>query len=577
MRADTTSTLPSSLVAALNGVVTDWEDGVRLARLWAGDARLWTGADEGAWLGWLRVTTDHLQMPDRLARVSPARLADDFDDALLLGMGGSSLCPDVLRESFDQVPGAPRLQVLDSTDPDQVRSCEERLTLDRTLVIVSSKSGTTLETHLLFQYFFSRIQASVAPGRAGERFVAITDPGSELEELATERRFRAVFHGASSIGGRYSALSNFGMVPASVIGIDIGTLLRRADDMRGQCDEHVPVRVNPGAMLGLTLGAAAQAGCDKLTFVASPTVARFGDWVEQLVAESTGKEGRGVILVTGETLSEPDRYGRDRIFVYLRDEQGIDPRHDTALDRLAEAGHPVLRISMRDRYDLGAEFFRWEFATSVLGAVLRINPFDQPGVEASKLEARKLTQAFEIAGALPTEAPLAADQSSGIAVYADAANEEAVGRRGSSSVAGIVAAHCDRLSEGDYFAVLAYIEMSEAYMMQLQELRHSVRDATGHATCIGFGPRYLHSTGQMHKGGPNTGVFLQITCEDAADIAVPEHAYTFGVVKAAQARGDLTVLGLRGRKAIRLHIAGDVGEGLRSITEMVKHGVEGRS
>ena len=577
MRADTTSTLPPRLMAALNDLVADWEDGVRLARLWAGDASLWTGADEGAWLGWLRITTDQLATTDQLTGVSPTRLADDFDDALLLGMGGSSLCPDVLRESFDPVPGAPRLHVLDSTDPAQIRACEGRLALDRTLVIVSSKSGTTLESKLLFQYFFERIQTCVAPGRAGERFVVVTDPGSELEAVATERRFREVFHGAPSIGGRYSALSNFGMVPAAVIGLDTEALLQRADDMRAQCDEHVPVRLNPGAMLGLTLGVAAQAGRDKLTFVASPTVTRFGDWVEQLVAESTGKQGRGVIPVTGEALGEPESYARDRIFVYLRDEQGLDPRHDTALERLAEAGHPVLRISMADRYDLGAEFFRWEFATAVLGAVLRVNPFDQPGVEASKVEARKLTRAFEVAGALPTESPLAVDQPAGIAVYADAANQAALGHAGSSSVAEIVAAHCARLSEGDYFAVLAYIEMNETHTMQLQELRHSVRDATGNATCIGFGPRYLHSTGQIHKAGPNSGVFLQITCDVGVDIPVPERALTFGVVEAAQARGDLAVLGVHGRRAIRLHIAGDVRQGLQSVTAMVKQGVESRS
>ena len=559
-------------MTALNGVVADWEQGVKLARLWAGDANVWTGADEGEWLGWLRITTDQLQTAERLIRVSPDHLARDFDDVLLLGMGGSSLCPDVLRESFGGVPGAPQFHVLDSTDPTQILSCEQRLALDRTLLIVSSKSGTTLESNLLFHYFFDRVQTCVAPGRAGERFIAVTDPGSELEEVATARGFREVFHGVPSIGGRYSALSNFGMVPAAVIGIDVETLLRRADDMRAQCDEHVPVRLNPGAMLGLTLGVAAQAGRDKLTIVASPTVARFGDWVEQLVAESTGKEGRGIIPVSGETLGTPDNYARDRIFVYFRDEQGFDSRHDTALDRLSEAGHPVLRISMRDRYDLGAEFFRWEFATAVLGAVLGINPFDQPGVEASKVEARRLTQAFEVAGRLPTDAPLAADDVTGVSVYADAANEAVVGG-GGSGVAEMVAAHCTRLSESDYFSILAYIEMSEGHSMQLQELRQSVRDATGNATCVGFGPRYLHSTGQVHKEGPNTGVFLQITCDDAADIAVPNHAYTFGVVKAAQARGDFTVLGLRGRRAIRLHIAGNVQEGLRNITAMVKQGV----
>ena len=569
------TTLPDSLIEALNRAVSDWEDGGKLAGLWSGDADLWTGADEAQWLGWLRITTRQVADSDRLACLSPSRLGGDFDDILLLGMGGSSLCPDVLRESFGDITGAPRLHVIDSTDPAQILASEQRVTLDRTLFIVSSKSGTTLESHILMQYFLDRVQGSVASGRVGERFIAVTDPGSALEEVAIARGFREVFNGIPSIGGRYSALSDFGIVPAAAMGIDVHTLLRRADRMRAQCIETVPVRLNPGAMLGLTLGVAAQAGRDKLTVVASPAVQSFGAWVEQLVAESTGKQGRGVIPVDGEALGPPEDYGSDRIFVYVRDEEGFDPHHDTALDRLTDSGHPVLRIAIRDRYDLGAEFFRWEFATSVLGAVLRINPFDQPDVEASKAATRELTQAHETVGGLPTQTPLAEDRDAGLTVFADATNAAALGRS-TGGVADIIDAHCDRLSEGDYFAILAYVEMSEAHVDLLQTLRHCVRDATGNATSVGFGPRYLHSTGQAHKGGPNTGLFLQITCDDADDIDVPGHRYTFGVVKAAQARGDLAVLGSRGRRAIRLHITGDVQRGLQRIAALVGRSVQRR-
>ena len=575
MTSGAMTTLPASLMAAVSHAITDWEDGVRLARLWAGEAALWTGADEGEWLGWLRLPTDQSADLSRLQSVSSARLADDFDDALLVGMGGSSLCPDVFRKTFRDISGALKLHVLDSTDPAQILACERRLDLSRTLFIVSSKSGTTLESNLLFRYFFHRVESRVAHGRVGERFIAVTDPGSSLDDLAREYCFREVFHGRSNIGGRYSALSDFGIVPAAAAGIDVDRLLARAAQMQRRCDEHVPVRLNPGAMLGLTLGVAALTGRDKLTLVTSQTVAAFGGWVEQLVAESTGKEGRGIIPIEGERLAEPDAYPTDRVFVQVRDEEAIDPEQDEALDRLAGGGHPVLRISLQDRYDIAAEFFRWEFATAVMGALLHVNPFDQPDVEASKAEARALTQAFDASGALPAERPLATDVHSGLAVFADAANATVVGRA-AATVSEIVTAHCARLTDGDYFGVLAYIEMNELHATLLQELRHGIRDATGNATCVGFGPRFLHSTGQAHKGGPNTGVFLQITCDDEPDVGVPGESYTFGAVKAAQAQGDLRVLGSRGRKAIRVHISGDLAEGLREVVALVNRAVGAR-
>lgn len=571
------------LRAAVDGAVDDWENGAKVGRLWAGDSTLWTGADEDRWLGWLRILDDPKGV-DELEGVSAAALGGVFDDALVLGMGGSSLCPEVLGLSFGPLPGAPRLHVLDSTDPSQIRSYAARLSLDRTVFIVSSKSGTTLESSILMRYFLDRVAAVVPPGTAGERFVAVTDPGSELERFAAEHEFRHVFHGVSSIGGRYSALSHFGMVPASIMGIDVGRIMDRAREMRARCTEDVPVAENPGAMLGLALGTAAQEGRDKMTFVASPALRSLGTWVEQLLAESTGKGGQGVIPIDGEALAAPDTYGDDRVFVYVRDERDPDMTQDEGLWRLSQAGLPVLRIPVRDRYDLGAEFFRWEFATAVAGALLQVNPFDQPDVEASKVATRRLTSAFESAGQLPEESPLCVDGDVGLSIFADGRNAAALRALGALSsddadrgdlVGDVMAAHCGRIGEGDYFAILAYVEMSDAHQAALQELRHVIRDATGRATCLQFGPRFLHSTGQAYKGGPNSGVFLQVTSDDPDDLDVPGQRYTFGVVKAAQARADLAVLGERNRRAIRVHLSGDVQTGLERLATVVRQSVGG--
>ena len=331
----------------------------------------------------------------------------------------SSLCPEVLGLSFGRLPEAPRLHVLDSTDPSQIRACTERLALDRTLFIVSSKSGTTLESNILMQFFLDRVSALALRGTVGERFCAVTDPGSELEHFAIDQGFRKVFHGWPSIGGRYSALSHFGLVPASAMGIDVARLIARAEKMRARCAAAVPVRQNPGAMLGLALGAAAQAGRDKMTFVASPGLRSLGTWVEQLVVESTGKGGQGIIPVDGEALAAPDSYGGDRLFVYVRDDVAADPTQDQAFSRLTEAGVPVLWLSVHGPYDLGGEFFRWEFATAVAGAQLRLNPFDEPDVEASKVETRRLTSTHETAGQLPEEIPVCVDTDTGLSVFAD--------------------------------------------------------------------------------------------------------------------------------------------------------------
>ena len=561
--------LGPALDAALAESIRAWARSGMVRRLWAKDAGVWTGGDEARWLGWLDVATVEAPL-EALAALTREVGAAGLTDVLLLGMGGSSLCPEVLSRVLGPVAGAPVLHVLDSTDPAQIRRTESRLDLSRTLCIVSSKSGTTLEPTILTEYFLDRVRQRVGAEEAGSRFVAVTDPGSVLEVIARAAQFRQVWHGVPAVGGRFSALSNFGLVPAAVCGVDVPALLVRARAMAGRCGPAEPPDRNPGVRLGLALGAAAGQGRDKVTLVLSPPIRDLGSWLEQLLAESTGKAGRGLIPVTDEEIGPPSVYGDDRFFVYLRLEAEPDRAQDVAMARLADAGHPVLELVLRDRLDIGAEFFRWEIATAVCGAVLGINPFDQPDVEASKVATQELTAAYESAGAFPVETPLA--WTEGMTLYADARNTETL-RAVTGTPAGVeplLAAHVARVAPGDYFAVLAYVDRSETHRRVLQRLRHAVRDARGVATCVGFGPRFLHSTGQAFKGGAATGVFLQVTCDEAADLPIPGRGYTFGVVQAAQALGDLQVLAARGRRALRVHLGSDVTAGLERLTDMVQ-------
>ena len=558
------TSVPAPLVDAVERLAVDWVSDDRMTRLWAGDASLWTGAGEGEWLGWLHVVGAQRARVGELRALQREVLEQGFEHAVLLGMGGSSLCPEVLRRSFGRLAGAPDLRVLDSTDPAQVRSVEQGLDVERTLFIVSSKSGTTLEPDIFLRYFAERARGR--PGPVGSRFVAVTDPGSPLERLAVGEGFRHVFHGVPSIGGRYSALSDFGLVPAAVMGLDVGALLDRAEALRSACLPSGSLRANPGALLGLTLGAAVRAGRDKVTFVIAPAYRSLGAWLEQLLAESTGKDGTGLVPVDGETVGTCDLYGDDRLFVHLRDEALPDPGADQAVAALEQAGHPVVRLDLRDPYDLGAEFFRWELATAVAGAVLGINPFDQPDVEASKVETRRLTAAYEAGAALPDEPPLA--RYGQLVLYAAPAGGAPAAEAEDGSLEALLAAHCRRAGSGDYLALLAYVERSAANERVLQRVRHALRSRFRVATCVGFGPRFLHSTGQVHKGGPNSGVFIQITCDDPADVPVPGRRYSFGVVKAAQARGDLQVLAARGRRALRLHVTGNLLDGLNRLADL---------
>ena len=565
-----TWSLPGDLDTLVRATLREWRERDSVERLWARDAALWTGGDEARWLGWLDVVERQQARIGELRRLAQDARQAGFAHVLLLGMGGSSLCPEVLRMTFGTVPGWPELHVLDSTDPAQVRAFEARVDLARTLCVVSSKSGTTLEPNIFKQHFFARVQQAVGPDKAGAHFVAITDPGSKLEQTARADRFRHVLFGEPAIGGRYSALSDFGLAPAALMGLDLARLLERARAMARACAAGVPAEENPGAALGVVLGTLGARGRDKVTLVTSPGVAGLGAWLEQLLAESTGKAGKGLIPVDREPLGPPEVYGADRLFVYLRLQSAPDSAQDRAVGRLEGAGQAVVRIAVPDPDHVGAEFFRWEFATAVAGAVLRINPFDQPDVEASKVATRRLTDEVERTGRLPAETPFA--EADGIRLFADPRNAGELAR-GGRTLAGVLGAHLDRIGPGDYAALLGYVEMTAAHDAALQAIRARLRDRYRVATCVGFGPRFLHSTGQAYKGGPNTGVFLQVTCDDAADLPVPGQRYTFGVVKAAQARGDFEVLAERGRRALRAHLGPDVGAGLRTLERAVAQAV----
>jgi transaldolase/glucose-6-phosphate isomerase len=556
--------LEKSLQGEVDKLADKWRAEGKVRRLHQRDANLWTGDEEDQWLGWLDVADEQLRDLERFTTLGEDVRKAGFRDAVLLGMGGSSLGPEVLAESLGSAPGFPTLHVLDSTSPAQIRAVEAQIDPAQTLFIVSSKSGTTLEPNVLMDYFRARVAAVLDAERAAERFIVVTDPGSSLHKLATGDGVRAVFDGVPTIGGRYSVLSPFGMVPLAVMGHDVRGFLERTEMMMRSCGPDVPPQENPGVRLGLVLGALGQRGRDKVTIAASPAVADFGAWAEQLIAESTGKLGKGLIPIAGEPLGPPEVYGTDRVFIYVRHPASADPAQDRAVAALEAAGHPLVRIEIAGPGLLGQEFFRWEIATAVAGAVLGINPFDQPDVEASKVATRELTDAAEKRGALPSETPVF--RANGIALFTDEGNAGALRQAGANStLESWLRAHLSRLHAGDYFATLAYVARNPANIAVLQALRTQVRDRKHVATCAEFGPRFLHSTGQAYKGGPNTGVFLQITAGEGPDLPVPGRKATFGMIQAAQARGDFRVLAERGRRVLRAHIAGEVTAGLAEI------------
>jgi transaldolase / glucose-6-phosphate isomerase len=559
--------LPDEVEKDVQTALEDWRKAGKVRRLWAADASLWTEEDEANWLGWLSIVDRQLKGVAHLQAFADDVKQAGFKDVLLLGMGGSSLGPEVFGETFGSKPGFPKLHVLDSTDPAQIRHFEGRIDLAHTLFLVSSKSGSTLEPNIFKQYFFERAKQTVGATEAPKRFAAITDPGSSLEKAALNEGFRCVFHGLPSIGGRYSVLSDFGMVPAAAIGIDARAFLESTAEMVRSCAASAPPLENPGVILGAILGTCQRRGRDKVTVIASKGIADFGAWLEQLLAESTGKLGKGIVPLDSEPLGAPAAYGADRLFAYLRLASDQDAEQERAIAALEAAGQPVVRITVSDVMQLGQEFFRWEMAKAVAGSIIGINPFDQPDVEAAKVKTRDLTAAYERTKALPEQRAFFEDDR--IKLFADQRDEAALKPQATSLVAALKA-HFGRIGTGDYAALLTYIERNPAHIEAMQRLRRMIRDRTKAATCVGFGPRFQHSTGQAYKGGPNSGVFLQITCDDPQDLPVPGQSYTFGIVKEAQARGDFEVLAERGRRALRAHIIGDVEAGLATLSRAVE-------
>jgi glucose-6-phosphate isomerase len=531
-----------------------------LDRLWVKDATLWKGdaATVRNRLGWLTSPTimrghaeDIRSFADEVRRLQYSHVA-------LLGMGGSSLAGEVFNETFGSKMGFPDLLVLDSTDPGAVKQLAERINLSRTLFVVSSKSGTTTETMAAYAFFRGQVEGASSP-RPGMQFVAITDPGRPLDKLATETGFRRTFLNPASIGGRYSALSFFGLVPAALIGVDIKALLERANGMVETCGNEVGVRGNPAVQLGAVLAGLARAGRDKVTLVLSEKIRGLGPWIEQLLAGSLGKDGTGLVPVVDEPLGAPTVYGDDRVFVALVLEG--DDAHDATLAKLADAGHPVLRIVLRDPMDVGAEFFRWELATATAGAVLGVNPFDEPDVARAKENTSTLLTDWRRSRRLP-EWPSDVEED-GIVLMTKSNKKPGSVSRG-------LAAHLAMAAPGDYLAVQAYLTPTAEAWRMLQEMRVALRDRLRVATTLAWGPRYLHSTGQMHKGGPTSGLFIQITGEDREDLAIPGAGYGFSTLKAAQALGDLQSLRDGARRVIRLHLTGKQSQTLPQLLQMVQ-------
>lgn len=527
------------------------------------DATFWGGDEAQAKsvanrLGWTDIAGRMRAHAEDIEAFAETVRADGFTDAVLLGMGGSSLAPEVLRRSIAPRAGYPHLHVLDTTDPATIGRVSAGIDPARTLFFVSSKSGGTIEVTSLFAYFHALVEAA-KPGRAGENFVAITDDGTQLHALAAKHRFRHTFVNPSDIGGRYSALSYFGAVPAAVAGIDVATLLARG----AAAEERAGTERSDALLLGALLGEMALAGRDKLTFIIAPEIAAFGLWAEQLIAESTGKLATGILPIDGEPYGAPRDYGADRLFLQVRSEAGANGEGDAIAGALKAEGFPVAVVDIDDAYDLGGEFARWTFAVAVAGQVLGINPFDEPNVQESKDNTSRVLREFEEARTLDA----AAAGASGIVALTPAGPVQG---ELAYAVAELVAAAPD----DGYVAITAYIEATAAADAAFAAMRRAIRDATHRATTLGYGPRFLHSTGQLHKGGPPKGAFLQITANDAGDLAIPGRPYTFGQLKRAQAIGDFESLDAHGRPVLRVHLGDDIDEGLRVLTDAVRSAME---
>lgn len=556
--------LPEKIENAVQTKFDEWKSTDNIGRIWNKDAGVWSNDDENKWLGWLDIVETEIGKLEQYRDFAEDVKNEGFEDIILCGMGGSSLCPEVMAKTFN----VEKFHVLDSTVPAQILALESVINLEKSLFIVSSKSGSTLETNIFRQLFFHKLAEKHGKEKAGRHFVAVTDPDSKLEKIAKDDNFRKFFHGEPTVGGRFSALSAFGIVPAAAMQLDVDVMLNKALEMVHACKSHIPSE-NPGVVLGTILGVCHANDRDKLTIFASSEIYDLGAWLEQLVAESTGKEDVSIIPIDREEIQSAENYDEDRVFAYLKLKGKSDDSFDEKIASLEAYGHPFVTIEIDQKLNIGQEFFRWEFATAVAGAIMEINPFNQPDVESAKVEARKITDKYEETGELPGEEAFC--EKDGIKLfsseeYVEFLNEQIPGEKTFETY---LDTHIKQIQEYDYFAVLGYIEMNEENGKLVQELRHKVLKKELVATALGFGPRFLHSTGQAYKGGENNGVFLQITSDDKRDIDVPEQKYTFGVVKSAQSRGDFQVLLDRERRALRVHLSEDVREDLEKVIGLI--------
>ncbi len=560
--------MDASLSSAHNSTQEEWRTKGLIRRLWRHDASVWTGDGEGAWLGWLRVVDDEFFNIDEYETLQKEVQGKSFKHALLLGMGGSSLGPEVLAQTFGSAQGFPELLVLDSTDPVQVKHFHDKIDVKNTLFIVSSKSGGTLEPNVLLDYFYDKVK-QITPN-PGSQFIAITDPDSAMEKIAKDLKFWKIYFGYPSIGGRYSVLSNFGIIPLAVIGNDVKHFLNEAKHMIYSCTSSNSPSLNPGCKLGLALGLAQKIGKDKITIITSKSINDFGAWLEQLIAESTGKLQTGLIPVDLERLTKPELYGSDRVFVYIQNLADDDGENKQFIDQLEENNQVVIRIHLLEKAKLAQEFFRWELAIAIAGAVLKINPFDQPDVEASKVVTKQLTNEYEKTLKYPKYEPMFVEGM--FELYTDNSNRAFFTQNiaVNPTLKDYLKLHFNRLAKNDYFSVLAFMERNLINQDKLQEIRHLIRDNHKVATTLGFGPRFLHSTGQLYKGGPNSIVVLQLTVQNTQDLSIPNRKATFGIIKNAQARGDFEVLSERGRRLLNLHINGDLETGLTELVKIMK-------
>ena len=571
MAAETMTTSLSQYDTGVARAIAEAQDHDLVRRIWRKDATVWKAEDEHQKiirnaLGWLSVPGKMASVADELTAFSGQIRSAGFKHVIVCGMGGSSLCPEVLRQTFGPQQGYPELLVLDSTDPDVLADFGRRIDVEHCLFAIASKSGTTTEPLVFYKYWYDEVRKRKS--NPGDSFIAITDPGTRMVEMATADHFLHIFLNPPDIGGRYSALSYFGLVPAALMGLDVKRLLVRAEAMVKSCGADVSAADNPGVVLGAIMGECAKAGRNKLTITTDLKIAALGLWIEQLVAESTGKEGQGIVPVQGEPLGTPDVYGSDRLFISIAIEEPAAPASQR-LDPLIKAGHPVVTRTLADAYDLASEFFVWEFATAVAGWRLGINPFDQPNVQESKDATRELLDYFKSHGELQEQEPVIGDDT--LTVYG---SERSAPGLLNSSVADALRAHLATVRAGDYIALLVYVEETTEIEAALQTIRTKLRDSLHCATTTGYGPRFLHSTGQLHKGGPDTGVFIQITAPDHIDLAIPEEPYTFSVLKQAQALGDFRSLSAHGRRAIRVDLGTDALAGSQRLQALLADALE---